>query len=353
MMWCQSPFFAGGIVMKIGVVETPGVLKIAERDVPKVQNSTDVLIKVKRVGICGSDIHIFHGKNPFAVYPRVWGHEFVGEVLELGADVHAVNKGDHVVVEPIVYCGTCYACRQGRGNICESLKVMGVHIDGGCQEYIVVPAANVHLLPPELPWDEAVLIEPFTIGAQTAYRGAVQKGDVVLVMGAGTIGLTAAEMARLAGATVIISDLVDAKLEYAKSRGATYTINSGKENLFERVREITGGMGSNVTIDAVCIKKTFEDAIEVTSAAGRVVELSFNETPSEIAPVNIIKKELTICGSRLQTKRFPVVIDAIKQGKLPLSGFVTRTYPLAQMLEAFDYVDKNNATVRKVVISLD
>jgi L-gulonate 5-dehydrogenase len=339
--------------MKIGVVETPGVLKIAERGVPTVQNSTDVLIKVRRVGICGSDIHIFHGKNPFAVYPRVWGHEFVGEALELGTGVTTVNKGDHVVVEPIISCGTCYACRQGRGNICESLKVMGVHIDGGCQEYIVVPAANVHVLPSELPWDEAVLIEPFTIGAQSAYRGAVQPGDVVLVMGAGTIGLTAAEMARLAGATVIVSDLVDAKLDYAKSRGAAYTINSGRENLLERVRELTGGMGANVTVDAVCIKKTFEDAIEVTSAAGRVVELSFSETPSAIAPVNLVKKELTICGSRLQTKRFPVVIDAIKRGALPLTGFITRTYPLAEMLDAFAYVDNNNATVRKVVISLD
>jgi L-gulonate 5-dehydrogenase len=339
--------------MKIGIVETPGKLKIADRDVPKVTNPDDVLIKVKRVGICGSDIHIYHGKNPFATYPRVWGHEFVGEVVETGSAAGGIQKGAHVVVEPIIYCGKCYACHQGRGNICETLKVMGVHIDGGCQEYILVPAANVHVLPTPLSWDEAVLIEPFTIGAQAVYRGNVLPDDFVLIMGAGTIGLTALQMAKLAGATVIVTDLVPEKLAYAKSRGADFTINVKEEDLFTRAREITGGMGPNVTIDAVCIKTSFEQAVEITSVAGRVVELSFSETPSEIAPVNIVKKELTICGDRLQTKRFPVVIDYLKQGKIPLEGFVTRIYPIAEMVEAFDYVDKNNASVRKVVISFD
>jgi len=339
--------------MKIGLVEKPGTLKVAERAEPKITSPDDVLIKVKRVGICGSDIHIFHGKNPFAVYPRVWGHEFVGEVAGVGSGVTKVKPGDHVVVEPIVYCGHCYACRQGRGNICENLKVMGVHIDGGCQEYTVVNAANAHLLSPAIPWDEAVLIEPFTIGAQAAYRGNVQKGDYVFVMGAGTIGLTAATMAKLAGGIVIISDIVPDKLAYAKQRGADYTINAKEVDVFDKVREITGGMGANVTVDAICNKKSFEDAIAITSAAGRVVELSFSETPSEIAPMNIIKKEINVCGSRLQTKRFPVVIDYLNQGKLNLQGFITRTYPLAEMAEAFDFTDKNNASVRKVVINLE
>jgi L-gulonate 5-dehydrogenase len=339
--------------MKVGIVETPGVLKLAEREIPKIKNGDDVLVKVKRVGICGSDIHILHGKNPFAVYPRVWGHEFVGEVADTGAGVKSVKKGDRIVVEPILYCGNCYACRQERPNVCVDLKVFGVHTDGGCAEYVIVPEANAHILPEGLNWDEAALIEPFTIGAQACYRGNVREGDHVLVMGAGTIGLTAASIAKLYGAVVIVADLVDEKLTYAKSRGADYVINSGREDLFKRVLEITGGTGPNVTIDAVCIKKTFEDAVLVTSTAGRVVELSFNETPSEIAPVNIIKKELTVCGSRLQTKRFPVVIDFIKSGKLPLAGFVSKIYPVSQMAEAFEYTEKNNASVRKVLISFE
>jgi L-gulonate 5-dehydrogenase len=339
--------------MKVGIVEKPGTLAVAERDKPAIKNPGDVLIRVKRTGICGSDIHIYHGKNPFAVYPRIWGHEFVGEVQETGPAAGNIRKGDRVVVEPIIPCGTCYACRQGRGNVCEKLQVMGVHIDGGCQEYIVVPAANVHALPAGLPWEEAVLIEPFTIGAQAAYRGNIQSGDLALILGAGTIGLTAVKMAELAGAGVIAVDIVEDKLAYAKTCGAKYTINAARENVAERVKEISGGMMANVVVDAVCSKKSFEEAVQLCSAAGRVVELSFNETPSEIAPMRIIKNEISIYGSRLQTKRFPVVIDYIRQGKLPPAGFVTRSYPIDQMAEAFDYVEKNNAAVRKVIISFD
>jgi L-gulonate 5-dehydrogenase len=230
---------------------------------------------------------------------------------------------------------------------------MGVHIDGGCQEYIAVPAANVHLLPPGLSWEEAALIEPFTIGAQAAYRGNIQSGDLALILGAGTIGLTAVSMAKLAGAEVIAVDIVEGKLAYAKARGADHTVNAARENLAERVRGISGGMMANVVVDAVCSKQSFEDAVRLCSAAGRVVELSFNETPSEIAPVRLIKNEISVCGSRLQTKRFPVVIDYIRQGKLSLAGFVTRSYPVDQMAEAFDYVEKNNAAVRKVLISFE
>ncbi|MDR0382707.1 MAG: zinc-binding alcohol dehydrogenase family protein [Spirochaetaceae bacterium] len=339
--------------MKVGSVEKPGVLKLAEREMPGIKNADDVLIKVKRVGICGSDIHIYHGKNPFAVYPRVWGHEFVGEVAETGLGAKSVKAGDRVVVEPITSCGKCYACRQGRPNVCVDVKVFGVHADGGCAEYVIVPEANVHILPEGLSWDEAALIEPFTIGAQACYRGGVQNGDYVLVLGAGTIGLTVASMAKLYGGTVIVSDIVDGKLDYAKSRGADYAINSAKEDLFGRLNEITGGMGPNVTVDAVCIKKTFEDAVLVTSTAGRVVELSFNEIPSEIAPVHIIKKELSVCGSRLQTKRFPVVIGFIKSGQLSLAGFVSKVFPIDQMAEAFEYTEKNNASVRKTLISFE
>jgi len=339
--------------MRVGLVEKPGVLKLQERPEPWITGDKDVCIQVKRVGICGSDIHIFHGKNPFAVYPRVWGHEFVGEVTGVGKAVTRVCEGAHVVVEPIIYCGACYPCRHGQPNVCEKLQVMGVHIDGGCQEYIVVPEANVHPLPAALPWDEAVLIEPFTIGAQAMHRGRVQAGDLVFVMGAGTIGLTAATMAKLAGAKVVVSDIVDNKLAYAKERGADWTINAKAEDVATRLKEISGGMGANVTVDAICNKKSFEDAILMTSAAGRVVELSFSETPSEIAPVNIIKKEITVCGSRLQSGRFPVVIQYLEQKKLDLSGFVTRVYPLDAMEEAFDFVDKNNATVRKVVINME
>lgn len=338
--------------MKVGLVEKPGSLRVMEREAPKIQKPDDVLIAVKRVGICGSDMHIFHGKNPFATYPRVWGHEFVGEVIEAGAEA-CVAVGDHVVAEPISYCGTCYACKQGRGNVCTQLKVLGVHVDGGCQQFVVLPSKQVHKIAADIPWDTACLIEPFTIGAQSCLRGAVRPGDVVLIYGAGTIGLTILQNAKLAGAITIITDLVDDKLAFAASIGADYTINAKNENTYDRVMEITNGMGANVTIDAVCTKQSFEDAVKVTSAAGRVVEMSFNETPSNIAAFELTKKELDVRGSRLQTNRFPTVIDAFNQHQLKLDGFITATYPISRMEEAFAYVDANGATVRKVLIDME
>jgi L-gulonate 5-dehydrogenase len=264
-----------------------------------------------------------------------------------------VKKGDRIVGEPIRSCGTCYACQKGRPNVCASLQVMGVHIDGGCREKLVMPEKYVHKLPEGISWEEAVLIEPFTIGAQTCLRGDVGEGDVVLVYGAGTIGLTAIRMAKLYGASVIALDILESKLTYAAETGADYTINARNCNVYDKVMEITNGMGPNVTIDAVCVKSSFEDAVSITSTAGRVVELGFGESPSEIPPLALTKKELTVCGSRLQTGRFPIVIDFIRQGKLKLGGFVTATYPLDKMREAFTYIEEKPADVRKILINLE
>jgi len=337
--------------MKVGLIEKPGVLTLAEREEPKITKPEEVKIRVKKAGICGSDMHIFHGTNAFAVYPLVWGHEITGEVIEIGQSVQTVALGDHVVVEPIVYCGTCYSCRQGRFNACATLKVMGAHIDGGAQEYIVIPEKHVFIVPKELPWIQTVLVEPFTIGAQACLRGNVQPGDTVFVMGAGTIGLTIMTNAKILGAKVLISDIFDDKLEYAKQLGADVTINAKGIDIAARVKELTQGLGANVVIDAVCSVKSFEQAIDCASCAGRVVEMSFNTNPSGIIPLKLAAGELTILGSRHQTRRFSVVIDYLKQGKLPVDGFVTAEYPADRMLDAFEFVDKNAATVRKVVVS--
>lgn len=339
--------------MKVGLIEKPGVLKLADREEPKIINPTDVKIKVKRAGICGSDMHILHGTNAFAVYPLVWGHEVTGEVVEIGTDVKNVKVGDHIVTEPIRYCGECYACKQGRRNACHSLKVMGAHIDGAAQEYYVLPERHAFLVPAELPWSHTVLVEPFTIGAQACYRGQVQAGDVVFVMGAGTIGLTIMVNAKLLGATVIISDIFDDKLEYAKKLGADYTINAKEFDVVEKVKEITDGYGANVVVDAVCSVSSFEQAIDCAGAAGRIVEMSFNQQPSAIKAVKLAAKELTVLGSRHQTNRFAPVIEYLKAGKLPVEGFVTAEYPLAKMAEAFEYADKNAAVLRKIVINFD
>lgn len=339
--------------MRAVQVQKAHELLIQEVEKPRVENTTDVLVKVKRVGICGSDMHIYHGTNPLATLPRVVGHEVAGEVVEVGDDVKTIQVGDHVVVEPIRYCDTCYACRKGRPNVCASLSVFGVHEDGGMREWFVLPEKQIHVVDSSLPWDEIVLAEPYTIGSQAIWRGQVEKGDTVLIQGAGPIGICILKMAKLQGATVMITDLNDERLFFAKENGADIVINASRENIRETVTQWTKGEGVNVVIDAVCLPMTFELSVDVVSPAGTVVVLGFDERPAPISQLPITKKEVTIVGSRLQTNQFPKVVSLLNERKLTHNGLVTHTFPLEKVQDAFDFVEKYPDKVRKALIVFD
>lgn len=339
--------------MKAVQVSGPKDVKVIEKEIPVIKHGGDVLVKVKRVGICGSDMHIYHGNNPMATYPRIIGHEIAGEIVETGNEVTHVQKGDKVVLDPIQYCGKCHACRHGRQNVCENLQVYGVHIDGGYQEFVVFPADNIHKVSDRLKWDEAVLVEPFTIGAQANWRGKVQDGDTVFIMGAGTVGLTVLKIAKLNGAVCIISDLSDEKLRYAKEEGADYTLNVTQVNAKEEVNRITEHEGANVVVDAVGTITNFEDAVQLSSMAGHVVTLGFNGSPSEIAQLSITQKELTIAGSRLQADKFPEVISYFDTGEINTESFVTHHFKLEEFQKAVAFMESHPEDVRKVVLEVN
>lgn len=337
--------------MKAVSIVKPGEIAVQEREIPKITAKDQVIIKVKYTGICGSDMAIYKGVNPFVTYPRVFGHEFTGEITDIGGEVHDISIGDHVVGEPISYCGTCYACRNGHPNVCEKLQIYGVHLDGGGQAYIRMPAANVHRISSQVPWECAVLAEPLTIGFQSTWRGDVRKDDMVLVMGAGTAGLCVMMVAKYRGAKVISTDLFDEKLEYAVKMGADYVINVNNSNLEEEVMRITDGKGANVVLDAVGTKESMEHAIDLASTAGRVVELGFGaETYSRIHHVKIFKKELSVMGTRLQAHKFPEAIAYLEKEWKKLEGFVTKIYPAEKGEEAFRFVAENGKDVRKVLL---
>ncbi|RBP00837.1 zinc-binding alcohol dehydrogenase family protein [Rossellomorea aquimaris] len=337
--------------MKAVQVTGPHQLSIVEREKPVITHEQDVLIKVKMVGICGSDIHIYHGTNPLATLPRVIGHEVTGVVEAVGDEVDTLSVGDKVVLEPIESCGQCYACRSGRGNVCSNLEVYGVHRDGGMQEYMVIPQKLVHKVDEELGYKESVLVEPFTIGAQANWRGDVRGGDTVFIMGAGPIGLCCLKVAKTKGATVIISDLNESRLAFAKEWGADHTIDASNVNVIDEVMKMTKQEGANVVIDAVCIPQTFEQAIEAASAAGRVVVLGFDERPSQITQLPITKKEVTITGSRLQTNQFPIIIEMFNDRTIDTRGMVTQEFPVDRIEEAIRLIETSPEDVRKVVIS--
>lgn len=338
--------------MKAAIISKPGDISVQEMEMPKITNPTQVLVRVKLTGICGSDVHIYKGENPFATYPRVFGHEFTGEVVEIGSGVTTLKPGDHVVGEPIVSCGTCYACRNHRPNVCAKLQVMGVHIEGGCREYVLLEEAKAHKIAADIPWHCAVLTEPMTIGLQATSRGALQAGDMVLIMGSGTIGLCCLLAAKAKGATCIMTDIVPKKLEYAKKMGADYVIDVTKKDLATEVQAITGGMGPNVILDCVCAKWSLEQAVDMVSVAGRVVELGFGPIKSEIPHAVIMKKEVTLAGTRLEAFQFPNAVALVEKNAALLEDFVTQHYGIADVAQAFAFATEHPEKVRKIVVEL-
>lgn len=335
--------------MKAALITQPGNLELVERNIPRIEDDDEVLVRVRYAGICGSDMHIYHGTSPVATYPRVAGHEFVGEIMEKGSGVKELEVGDRVVVEPIIYCGKCYPCRKGRPNVCQNLKVIGVHVDGGFQEYIVLKEANVHKFADHLSWEEAVMIEPFTIAAQATWRGGVEKGDFVLIIGAGPIGLAILQYAKHKGAICLVTDLVESRLEKALELGADYAVRAG-EDIKREIDRITGGMGVNVAIDAACTPKTFETAVNVTSQAGRVVIMGLETTPSSIPQFNITRGELTISGSRLQTNKFKEVIGLFNSRKLNPTALISHKFRFAEIREAIKLLEGGRRDVLKVIL---
>lgn len=313
----------------------------------------EVLLRVHRAGICGSDLHIYHGSNPFAVYPRVIGHEFSGEVEAVGEGVTDLAPGDHVVVDPVVSCGRCYACRVGRSNVCANLEVFGVHRDGGFRNRLSVPAANAIKVDPNLPHAIAALAEPFSIAANVLSRTGVDAGDTVLVYGAGTVGLTVVQVAKLHGARCIVADLDEARLERARGFGADVVVHSRTTSVPDAVREENDGLGPTVVIDGAGVPALLEEACRVASPAGRIGLLGFSPAPCNISQQEIVKKELTLVGSRLNRRLLPQVIGWLESGRLNPAGMITQTFAADQAAEAFRLIETDPSSTIKVQLSFD
>jgi 2-desacetyl-2-hydroxyethyl bacteriochlorophyllide A dehydrogenase len=337
--------------MKAVVVPRPGVLTVEEREVPHPGQEDEVLVRVRAGGICGTDLHIYHGTSPVATYPRVIGHEFVGEVVEIGWRVTRVKRGDRVAVEPIMSCGQCYPCRTGRPNVCERLEVLGVHRDGGFQEYVVVPERNLHPFSGNLSWEEAALIEPFTIAAQVADRGMVQEGDRVLILGAGPIGLCILVYLSFLGALCGVADIIPERLERARELGAVFVVDMKASSPEDAVLHYFPE-GASVVIDAVGLPETFERAVQLVSRAGRVVVLGFHTTPSAIPQALVTLRELTIVGSRLQARKFPRVVELFEKKRLHPRKLISHVFPLSEVHRAFALLEHHPEATCKVVLTM-
>lgn len=339
--------------MKAVQIVKPNELKIIEMEKPQITAEDNVLVKIQAAGICGSDVGIYHGTNAAATYPRVIGHEMVGEVVEVGPGVTKVKLGDRVIIDQVTSCGTCYACRHNRGNVCGNLKVRGVHIDGGYREYMAVPEKDCYLLPDFLSYEDAVMIEPTTIAIQSCSRAELCEEDTLLILGCGALGSSILRIARLSGAKIIVADVVDDKLEEALKKGADYAINLTKEDIVAKAREYTEGYGPTVSIDAACTKDSLATLLELTGNAGRVITMGFSIAPTEVTQFKITSKELDVRGSRLQNKKFQTAIDLINEGKLHLEGSISHRFHFTDAQAAFDFNDTHDPSIRKIVLTFD
>lgn len=344
--------------MKAVYVEKPGDLKVIEREIPKIQKDTQVLVKIQAAGICGSDVHILHGTHAYVTYPRIIGHEGCGIVAEMGSAVEGLSVGDSVIIEPITGCGTCYTCRHGHYNCCPDIVVAGVHADGVFEEYLVVDYKKLYKYDPkELTPVEAATAEPYTVGAQANAQGGTMPGDLVLVHGAGPIGLIICDIAQSKGATVIVSEVNQARLDIAKDFGAAYTINPAKENLAQRVKEISAevgdGNGVNVIFETSGVPALTTQSIELLSPHGRFVPLTFAPDPMPINFRLVNKNELVIAGTRNQNSKFAQVVAELPSRKDRVDKLVTHVFPVDQVKEAFEVLQDKNSGACKVVITFE
>ena len=340
--------------MKAVRINKPNELRIIDMEKPVIDEKNNVLVKIKAAGICGSDVGIYHGKNAAATYPRVIGHEMVGEIVETDENVTKRKVGERVIIDQVTACGHCYACRKGRPNVCANLQVRGVHIDGGYREYMAVPESDCYLLPEDLSYEDAVMIEPTTIAVQACSRAELVFEDNLMIIGAGALGSSILRIARLYNPhKIIMVDIEDDKLKESLENGATDVINSKNEDVVAKTHELTDGYGPTVVIDAACFHGSFLTACKCAGNAGRVITMGFGVDPDEINQFVITSKELDVRGSRLQNRKFQTVIDMVNKGKVDLSDSISHRFYFEDEQKAFDFNDTHDPSIRKIVLTFD
>ncbi|MBC7927913.1 MAG: zinc-binding alcohol dehydrogenase family protein [Bryobacteraceae bacterium] len=317
----------------------------------------DVLLRTRIVGMCGSDLNTFRGSNPMVTYPRIPGHEIAATIEEVGSQVPSdFRPGMDVTLSPYTSCGTCASCRRLRPNACQFNQTLGVQRDGAMTSYFVAHWSKLYashgLGLRDLNLVELSLVEPLSVGFHAAARGRVRPSDAVLVLGCGTVGLGAIAASAFAGAKVIACDLDDHKLALAQEAGASLTIHSGRQPVLEAARELTGGLGPDVVIEAIGLPETFQMAVDVVAFTGRVVYVGYAKQPVSYETKLFVQKELDILGSRNALDEFPTVIAMLQQGTFPVAKVISMTTNLAGAGPALTAWSENPQAFSKILIEM-
>jgi threonine dehydrogenase-like Zn-dependent dehydrogenase len=333
------------------VLEKPGRFTAADRPEPAAAPGT-ALVRVHRLGVCGTDLHAFAGKQPFFTYPRVLGHELGVEVFDAGDDSHGLRAGDRCSVEPYLNCGTCIACRRGKPNCCTGLQVLGVHTDGGMRPLLRVPARKLHKSA-TLDYDQLALVETLGIGAHAVERAAPTKDDFILVIGAGPIGLSVIQFAKVSGATLAVMDVSDTRLGFCRQQlGVAHTLKPGATAV-EELKKIGGGDLPTCVIDATGNPASMMGCFDLPAHGGRIVFVGLFQGDLTFNDPNFHRRELTVMGSRnALPATFREVIRLVEAGQVDTRPWITHRFKLADTPAVFPRDIAGNPAVLKAMIEV-
>lgn len=338
--------------MRALVLEEPGKFEYKDTAKPAMQEGY-ALLKIKRVGICGTDLHAFEGTQPYFNYPRILGHELAAEIVDAdGAD--DFSKGELVTIIPYFNCGVCIACRNGKPNCCSSIKVAGVHTDGGMRDYFLVPSYSL-LHADGLSEDALALIEPLAIGAHGIARANVQSGEYVLVIGAGPIGLGTIAFAKIAGSKVIVMDMNEQRLNFCKTHlNVEHVVNAKSENVFEQINAITNGDMPTVVVDCTGNQKAINNALQYLAHGGRYVLIGLQKGDLIFSHPEFHKRETALMSSRNATRKdFMHVMQSIKNGLANPADFITQHIAFDQLKDEFEMLLNPASQTIKAVVHMD
>ncbi len=339
--------------MRQAVMTEPGAVKIIAATAPE-PGPGQIQINIKRIGICGSDIHVWHGKHPFTSYPVVQGHEYCGTVSKVGPDVADIKEGQLVTALPQEVCGECVPCRRGNWHVCDELKVRGFQAPGCAQDFFVTETDKVIVLPETFTLEQGAFIEPLAVASHSTGRAGDLDGVNVAVMGAGTIGNFVAQMARAKGATVLIGDVSDTRVNVARDCGLENVFNPKDEALPAAVERVFGADGVDVVFDCAGVQASLDAAISSVNKGGTVLVVAvFGERP-QVDMAVVCESELNVVGTMMyHHDDYHQAVSRLAAGDVITAPLESMHFPFEQFQDAYEYIDDQGAEAMKVFIDME